>query len=154
MNNEDRNRNHVPAQESQETIIQPASMSSIPHLLSFVSTYARGKEFSEKRIGEIIQGLKEALLYILSRGHRDTSGEIQITVSIDMHGRLAIVVSDTGISCNLLLADDPLLGVDPSYHRGQHVGVSLLKKIFDTIEFKRSAGKNIHSLVASKTSRI
>jgi len=142
---------YIPDIEPKETITRPAHMSSVPQLLSFVCCYAGEKGFPEKRINEIEVALKEAISYLIVHAHKENTGEIQIGVSMDIYGRLAIIVTDTGMPCNLLLGNNPFFEEDTSLLKERTGIVSLIRKTFGDIEFKRSEGKNVHIFYLSES---
>jgi|GEM_PF-4303980 len=108
------NVKYIPDIEPKETITRLAHMSSVPQLLSFVCCYAGEKGFPEKRINEIEVALNEAISYLIFHAHKENPGEIQIGVSMDIYGKLAIIVTDTGMPCNLLLGNSPFFEGDIS----------------------------------------
>jgi len=136
--------------EPEQTITRSAHMSNVPQLITFVCCYAREKGFPENTINEIEVSLKEAISYIIVYAHQENPGEIQISVTIDIRGRLAIVVTDTGKSCNLLLGNNPFFESDTSLYKEKTRVISILRKVFGDIEFKRNEGKNVHSFYISK----
>lgn len=124
---------------------------SVPSLAEFVAGKAKEQGFSEKRLGQIGDALHEALTNIISHAMAGKTGDIHITCSLDRADRLVIAIVDEGRPFNMLLADDPF--INPNGEDMRNVSTRTMKRMMDTIEYKRVDNKNVLTLTASGHSR-
>ncbi len=124
---------------------------SLPSLVEFVAAKAEERGFSEKRIGQIRNALQEALTNIIGHAMAGKPGDIRITCSLDRAERLVIAIVDDGRPFNMLLADDPF--INPNAEGAKDVSTRTMKRMMDTIEYKRIENTNVLTLTASGYSR-
>lgn len=120
---------------------------SLPGLITFVVEKVKEQGFNEKRVDEISCALTEALGNIVSHAFAAKDGEIEIVCGLDNAERLVISIVDDGAPFNMMLADDPF--INPGGDAEKNVSTRTLKKLMDTVEYKRLEKKNHLTLTAS-----
>jgi len=125
----------------------PAKIENMGLLVQFISDIARKFGFSGKRIKEIELATEEALVNIINYAYPDHSGDIKVTCTRDPSKAFVIKIEDTGIAFDLLSLKDPDISVGISDREVGGLGVFLIRKLMDKVQYHRKNKKNILELV-------
>jgi anti-sigma regulatory factor (Ser/Thr protein kinase) len=134
-------------------ISRPATTSSVPELVEFVSSVERKEGFSDERIGEVEMAVREALTTIIQATAGGQSGDITVTCRHDHWGKLMVTIEDRGEAFNILLADVVFQGEQDPVDEKRRTSARLIKKMIDNIEQKRVDATNVLTFVVSQTLR-
>jgi len=125
----------------------PAKIENMELLVRFISDIARKLGFSGKRIKEIELATEEALVNIINYAYPDHSGDIKVTCTQDPSKALVIKIEDTGIAFDILSLKDPDIAAGISDREIGGLGVFLIRKLMDKVQYQRKNKKNILELV-------
>jgi anti-sigma regulatory factor (Ser/Thr protein kinase) len=138
--------------EIRHEVVVAAQLESIPHLIDFVSSYAREMAFEEKRIGEIRLALEEALGNIVR--FACPTGDEEIRVSCDAHemGALVVDIVDSGMPFNMLVVSTFPEVAGDSGNPALLPSTRTMKKVVKNIEYRRDGDNktNILAWIVSK----
>ena len=125
----------------------PAKIENMELLVQFISGIARNLGFSGKRIKEIELATEEALVNIINYAYPDHSGDIKVTCTQDPSKAFVIKIEDTGIAFDISSIKDPDISVGISDREVGGLGVFLIRKLMDKVQYHRKNKKNILELI-------
>ena len=118
--------------------------------MDVVSRCAKEQGFTQKRINEIELAMEEALVNIFNYAYQDNTGDVEVICSLN-NDLFIVDIIDSGIPFNVLSHKDPDLTSDISEREIGGLGVFLMKKLTDDIQYCRENEKNILRFVINKT---
>lgn len=134
-----------------ETIILKNSASEIPRLIEAVHIFAKGRKISEKAANEITLALEEILANIQSYAYTDKD-EHEITVILSLTDtEFTAKIIDDGRPFDPLSVPEPDINAPLETRKVGGVGLFLVRKLMDKIEYRRKEGKNILTATKSLT---
>ena len=111
-------------------------------LCNYLEDFGNKMELPQKCLFELNLGLDELFTNIISYGFRDGSDhQIKFTLAKDEE-TVVVRVEDDGIPFNPLKAGGPDLVQDLDSIKIGGLGIHLVKKMMDDIEYQRAEGKN------------
>ncbi|MCX5882558.1 MAG: ATP-binding protein [Deltaproteobacteria bacterium] len=125
----------------------PAKIENMELLVQFISDIARKVGFPGKRVKEIELATEEALVNIINYAYPDHSGDIKVTCTQDPSKALIIKIEDTGIAFDIMSLKDPDISASISDREVGGLGVFLIRKLMDKVQYHRKNKKNILKLV-------
>ena len=129
----------------------PAQLEYLQKFIDFVATCSREQGFKKKRIHEIELATEEALVNIFNYAYKETNGDVEIIFKLDDNKRFIIEIVDTGIPFNVLSVAAPDSTGDISERQTGGLGVFLIKKFMDAVQYRHEGNKNILSLILVKS---
>jgi len=132
------------------TIKLPAKLDNLYRFMDVVSRCAKEQGFTQKRINEIELAMEEALVNIFNYAYQDNTGDVEVICSLN-NDLFIVDIIDSGIPFNVLSHKDPDLTSDISEREIGGLGVFLMKKLTDDIQYCRENEKNILRFVINKT---
>jgi anti-sigma regulatory factor (Ser/Thr protein kinase) len=132
------------------TITLPAQLSSLQAFLDFVRTCSREQGFKQKKIHAIELATEEALVNIFSYAYEEKNGDVEIICKIDDGDTFMLEIIDTGIPFDILSVKDPDIAADISERQIGGHGIFLMKKLMDSVHYRREGNKNILALIVHK----
>ena len=127
-----------------------AKVDELPNVISFIESELEKFEFSFKIITQFNLVIEELFVNIASYSYKDKeNGKCKITIDYDKDKQeVKLSIEDNGIKFNPLEKEDPdtTLSVEDRPIGG--LGILLVKKNMDNIEYKYEDNKNI--LILSK----
>jgi len=130
---------------SQKTI--PARLEYLRKSLDLVSSCARDQGFNQNKILEIELAAEEALVNIFNYAYKGREGDVEIICKLDNSNNLIIEITDSGEPFNILSVADPDIRADISERQPGGLGVFLMKKLMDSIQYRYQGNKNILRLI-------
>jgi anti-sigma regulatory factor (Ser/Thr protein kinase) len=138
--------------EIRHEVTVAAQLESIPHLVDFVSSYAREMAFDGKRIEEIRLALEEALGNIIR--FACPTGDERIRLCCDAHemGALVVDIVDSGVPFNMLAVSTFPEVAGDSEDPALLPSTKTMKKVVKNIEYRRDGDNktNILAWIVSK----
>jgi len=128
----------------------PAKLEYLRELMSSISHCARERGFSPERISEIELATEEALVNIFKYAYPDKIGEVEVTCKWDQEGRLIIEIVDSGVPFDMFSIGEPDTTADISKRKIGGLGIFLIKKLTDDVQYQREGTKNVLSLIVNK----
>ena len=118
--------------------------------MDLISSCARGQGFNQKKILEIELAAEEALVNIFKYAYKAREGDVEIICGLDNNGNFILEISDTGEPFNVLSVADPDITADISERQIGGLGVFLMKKLTESVQYRYEGDKNILSLIVFK----
>jgi serine/threonine-protein kinase RsbW len=131
----------------------PAKIENMELLVQFISDIARNFGFPGKRIKEIELATEEALVNIINYAYPDHSGDIKVTCTQDPSKAFIIKIEDTGIAFDITSLKDPDISASISDREVGGLGVFLIRKLMDKVQYHRKNKKNILKLVVHTSTK-
>ena len=125
----------------------PAKIENMELLVQFISDIARKLGFSGKRVKEIELATEEAIVNIINYAYPDHSGNIKVTCTQDPSKAFVIKIEDTGIAFDISSLKDPDISAGISDREVGGLGVFLIRKLMDKVQYRRKNKKNILELI-------
>jgi len=128
----------------------PARLEYLQKGMDFVTFCAKDQGFNQKKILEIELATEEALVNIFNYAYKGREGDVEIICKLDKNGNFILEISDTGEPFNVLSVADPDISADISERQLGGLGVFLMKKLMDEVQYRYKGNKNILRLIVSK----
>jgi anti-sigma regulatory factor (Ser/Thr protein kinase) len=129
----------------------PAMIEHLEKLLGFVSEHAKEQGFTSDMLKKIELASEEALVNVFNYAYPDKhDGEVEVSCGLDDNNRFVIEIMDSGTPFNPLSLSEPNLTEDVSERPIGGLGIHLIKKMMDEIEYRREGNNNILSLIVIK----
>ena len=129
----------------------PASIESLGKFLKHVTDCALEQGFTAKKIGEMRLAAEEVLVNIFQNAYPKENGEVEVSCSLREDHAFIIKISDAGIPFNPLELPEPDIGADLSQRKIGGLGVFLVRKLMDEIEYRRENNRNVLTLISFQT---
>jgi len=120
----------------------PAKIENLRRFIDFVSDYAKQNQFSDKRIKEIELATEEALVNISKYAYPNDIGDIELRCQMQDNNILVIEIIDNGIPFDMNSVSEPDLNSSILNRNVGGLGIHLIKKMVDEINYKREKDKN------------
>ncbi len=126
-----------------------AKIENMEVLVQSVSSIAGKMGFTAKRIREIELAVEEALVNIINYAYPCGVGDIKITcIQEDSPRAFVIEIEDTGVAFDLLSLKDPDISADLSERQIGGLGIFLIRKLMNDVQYRRKNNRNVLTLVA------
>jgi serine/threonine-protein kinase RsbW len=131
-----------------QSIFTDAIQENLNSMIDFVSRYALLAGLSRQECYDVQLGCEEIFNNIIHYAYpAGIIGTVEISCNTECDSvRLSIVVKDSGVAFNPLQLPLPDITAPVEERRIGGLGIFLLKKMFDTIEYNRLENKNILKL--------
>lgn len=128
----------------------PAMIEHLERLLGFVSEHAKDQGFTSDMLKKIELASEEALVNVFNYAYSDKhDGEVEVSCGLDDNNRFVIEIMDSGTPFNPLSLSEPNLTEDVSDRKIGGLGIHLIKKMMDEVEYRREGNNNVLSLIIS-----
>jgi serine/threonine-protein kinase RsbW len=127
----------------------PARLENLESLIDHISGRAQEAGFDPKRISEIQIAAEEALVNVIHYAYESEPGDVEVACGPAGNGRFIIKITDSGAPFDPLSVAEPDTCADVSERKIGGLGILLIKKLMDEVEYRREEGKNILTLVVS-----
>lgn len=125
-----------------------AEKSNIPVATEFVEALLEGAACPMKPMMQINIALDEILSNIASYAYEGSDGEFCMRVDLEKKPGFAVITfEDSGVPYNPLEKDDPDLTLSAEERAIGGLGIFMVKKTMDEMEYEYSDGKNILTIV-------
>jgi anti-sigma regulatory factor (Ser/Thr protein kinase) len=129
----------------------PAMIAHLEKLLGFVSEHAKEQGFTSDMLKKMELASEEALVNVFKYAYPDKhDGEVEVSCGLDDDTRFVIEITDSGTPFNPLSLSEPNLTEDVSERPIGGLGIHLIKKMMDEVEYRREGEKNILTLIITK----
>lgn len=120
-----------------------ASIDELDNVLSFIDNEIKDIKDS-KLLTKFNLVVEEVFVNIVSYAYEDTDTNNTVTISInDNDDKTIITFIDSGKHFNPLIKDDPDLSLDVDERPVGGLGIYLVKKMMDNVEYEYKDNKNI-----------
>ena len=125
----------------------PAKRENLEKFSEHVLQCAEKQGIDRKRLMQINLSLEEVLVNICDYSYRDNEGDIEVICGLDNDNRFVIEITDSGIPFDIHSFDEPDLNADISERKVGGLGIYLVKKMMDDIQYRFEDNKNILKLI-------
>ena len=124
-----------------------ALIDSIPGVTSFVMNWLESLDCPMKTQTQIDLAIDEIFTNIASYAYKSGTGDATVQLDFDEDSRIfSITFIDSGIPYNPLEKPDPDITLPAEEREIGGLGIFLVKKVMDRMEYKRENGLNILTL--------
>ena len=128
-------------------IILPAELENLKSMIKFIREGAERQGFDEKESNQIQTASEEALVNIINYAYPDKEGNIEINYDASDSKRSVIEIIDRGIPFDPLTLPKPDVNAPIEDRKIGGLGIYMMRKLMDKVNYKREQGKNILTLV-------
>ena len=133
-----------------QSIKLPSELDNLKRFSAFVLSCAQKHELSQKKIEKLMLAIEEALVNIFNYAYPDSGGNVELRCIEEGQDSLIIEIEDAGIPFNPLLMDSPDLNSDIEERKVGGLGIFLIKKLVDKLDYRREGDANILRIVMYK----
>jgi len=134
-----------------DSIVLAAKMESLDKAVDFIVKGASKLKFSDKDISQIRLAAEEIVVNIINYAYPEKAGDMRISYRTEDNNTLVVEIVDSGIAFNPLSLPEPDVNAPLDKRKIGGLGVYLVKKIMDDVNYERKDGRNI--LVFTKTAK-
>ena len=125
----------------------PAKRENLEKFSEQILQCAEKQGIDRKRLMQINLSLEEVLVNICDYSYRDNEGDIEVICGLDNDNRFVIEITDSGIPFDIDSFDEPDMNADISERKVGGLGIYLIKKMMDDIQYRFEDNKNILKLI-------
>ena len=125
----------------------PAKRENLEKFSEHILQCAEKQGIDRKQLMQINLSLEEVLVNICDYSYRDNEGDIEVICGLDNDNRFVIEITDSGIPFDIDSFDEPDLNADISERKVGGLGIYLIKKMMDDIQYRFEDNKNILKLI-------
>ncbi len=130
-----------------QQLIVPAQINYLPVLRNFISRVASSYKFSKSEVNALTISVDEACTNIIKHGYQNIqSGSITINVHVKTD-RLVVELIDRGTNFNPNQVSDPNISQYIQNGKKGGLGIFIMKKFLDDIQYITSGKANILRLI-------
>ena len=119
--------------------------------MQFVVTSARDAGFPARRIMEIELAVEEALVNIINYAYPDQdNGDVELKCGLEDQERFIIEIRDSGVPFDVGSQSDPDLDANIAERKIGGLGIFLVRKMADEMQYKREGEENVLTLLILK----
>ncbi len=139
--------------ELSETATFPVSLDSLQSVCEFVTHFAEEAGLDEETIRAMELAVDEACTNIVEYAYRDRQdGTIECTCT-DRDNSLVISLRDQGRPFDPMSVPEPNLSANLAERRGGGLGIYLMRRLMDEIDFDFSESGNVLTMVKHKENK-
>jgi anti-sigma regulatory factor (Ser/Thr protein kinase) len=132
---------------TKEQLIVPAQISYLPILRNFISRLASRYKFSKSEVNALTISVDEACTNIIKHGYQYIrSGSITMNVQV-RNDKLVVELIDYGACFDPNQVNDPNISHYVQVRKKGGLGIFIMKKFLDDIQYIRSGQANILRLI-------
>ena len=120
----------------------PADRENLNKLIGFIIGFAKENGFDKQRIWELELVADEIFSNIIDHAYPQQKGNIEVYCCFDDNKGLLMKINDHGIPFNPLSYPDPEISPDIEKISTKGFGIFLIRRLMDSIEYKREESKN------------
>ena len=125
----------------------PAKIENLKKLIQFVSDRAKRQKFTQKRIKAIELATEEALVNIFNYAYPENTGDVEVRCKMDDDTRFTLEILDNGIPFDIRSISEPDLTENISNRKIGGLGIFLMRKMVDEVQYHRDGKSNILTLI-------
>lgn len=128
-------------------MIMPAKLENLEKLQNFIYEFA-ANHLSPERTQQVQLATEEALVNIFNYAYpEDIDGKLTVICSVDDNNNLCIKFEDNGRAFDMLSIEDPDTGLSIDERPIGGLGILLIRKMVDNVDYYRKDNKNILTLI-------
>ena len=127
-----------------------AKIENLRQLIEFVSNSAKGYGFASKKIRQIELATEEALVNICNYAYPEEPGEVEVRCKMEDGDRFIMEIIDRGIPFDNKSLCDPDLTLTVSEREMGGLGIFLIRKMVDEVQYRRDGDRNTLTFMIQK----
>ncbi len=128
----------------EEALQLPAKREAFATLKEWLLSIAEEMALPARNRKQLLIAADEIFTNIASYGYPSGEGTARVSVAFDMEKReLILTFSDTGIAYNPLEVPAPDLSIPLAEREAGGLGIFLVRKLMDSVEYRRENGCNV-----------
>jgi len=131
------------------TLCLPAKLDSLEDFRSFILNKITAWDVAQEIVLKIELVLEEILTNIIKYAYPAGEGDVEVTCTLLNKNKLCFIIQDWGNPFNPLTANTPDLSTDLFARRIGGLGIFLVRKMVDELDYQHEEGKNILKLCIS-----
>ena len=132
-----------------EKVTLPVELENLGSMMKFIRDGAEAYGFDKKQVNQILVATEEPLMNVISYAYPDRDGDVEITHDAREGKGFVIEITDSGVPFDPLSLADPDVNA-PMEERGiGGLGIYMMRKIMDEVDYRREEGRNILTLAKS-----
>jgi anti-sigma regulatory factor (Ser/Thr protein kinase) len=130
-----------------DQITLPARKENLSHILEFIGQELEPFPYNSKALLRLELAVEEAFVNIASYAYPADNGEITVRLGIDEDPlQVTVQLTDSGIRFNPLENEDPDVTTEIEEKQPGGLGIFLIKKNVDQVQYQYHEGKNMLTL--------
>jgi sigma-B regulation protein RsbU (phosphoserine phosphatase) len=135
----------------QRTIVLNNDMAEVPQLSAFIDSFAEEADIDFSLTMSLNLAMEEAVVNVMQYAYpKGTNGKVEITAEISGDD-IIFVISDSGVAFDPTAKAEVNVDMDVEDRPIGGLGIHLVRKIMDSVNYERKDGKNILTLHKQKT---
>ena len=130
-----------------EKLTVEATKENLLKVNEFVEANLEKIECPMKAMMQISVAVEEIYINIASYAYGDAIGQAEILLDTDTAGQVSITFMDSGTPYDPLAKEDPDITLSPEERGIGGLGIYMVKKSMDDVQYKHEDGKNILTLI-------
>ena len=131
----------------EDALLLPARREAFTTLKEWLNSIAEELELPVKTRKQLLIAADEIFTNIASYGYPSGDGTAKVVVEFDMaQAELTLIFSDTGVPYNPLETPPPDISRPLAEREVGGLGIFMVKKIMDSVEYRREGSRNILAL--------
>ncbi|UCG93712.1 MAG: ATP-binding protein [Candidatus Aerophobus sp.] len=135
------------------SITLEASLENLKAVNSFICKWAKRASLSPRNENNLLLAVEEVYVNIVKYAYPESLGKITIYCHMDENS-LVSKIKDAGIPFNPLKAPEPLLASCLGERKIGGLGLFLIQKLVDNVEYEREGKYNVLTLVSSRKRKV
>ena len=119
----------------------PAELAQLDGFLAYTEEIMENCDCSMKAITQVALALEEAFVNVANYAYGDQHGTLDYSIEV-LDGKLRFTLSDGGVPFDPLAKDDPDITLSAEERNIGGLGIFMVKKIMDEVDYSYSDGKN------------
>jgi anti-sigma regulatory factor (Ser/Thr protein kinase) len=125
-----------------ERRVYNADIETVSEIMDYIAEQTG--DFPEKASYDLKLACEEILVNIANYAYPEGDGQLAFLWEDDKDNRkVTVAFEDSGIPFNPLLLEDPILNVPIKARKIGGLGIMMVRKLMDAVEYAYSGGKNI-----------
>lgn len=130
-----------------QTLKLPAKLENLHAAMEFLKNFFINSSIDSGAAMQVELAVEEALVNIVSYAYTDSSGDMELSCDISPDRKLTCIISDSGTAFDSLQKEEPDLSIPVEERAIGGLGIFLVKKMMDDVQYKRENNKNILTLI-------
>ena len=128
-----------------KNLVIEANVKKLPEVLAFIDESLEEAMCSVKIMMQVDIAVEEIFVNIANYSYEGSTGEAEISIDIT-DSAATIVFKDSGVQFDPLAKPDPDISLPAEHRQIGGLGIFMVKKNMDKVEYEYTEGKNILTL--------
>ena len=134
-----------------KSLILPAELDNLDEFVNFVIEHSAEVGFDKRTINKIRLAFEEAVVNVINYAYPNNDGTVEIVcspvIADGIKKGIEIKLIDSGIAFDPIGKDDPDTSLPAEHRPIGGLGIFMVKKIMDGLNYSRTDNKNILTMI-------